>query len=312
MSTYITNNKVVLQADGLGYQAAKYQLTPAPSGTNTMVFAYRAYANNITQSERIQHGFDPTFCFGLSFDGSFPSFNYNANFFGICAPNAFGGQVYGSPITPANQTSLNYANSGMTWNNGDMYTFWQQNSGYNNQDVPVILFKRGDGQYGNYGDDVVFYYGTSASNTSQNWGGTQWTGGPNNYPGASPASLCFPAASAYGTAFTGFFIIQKDATTATNIVYSVGVNMNNVPLNSLATAVIDPLTHYSGTPNTGFNQSVISETTNFRDLSGGMHFPQYVVVKWPSGIPGTQFIIEGFQVLYSSETTPITSIPVLP
>ena len=75
MPAVINQNKIELQPDNLGYQAARVNLPTQPSNADTMVFYYRVYVdgwpNGQYMTENISnYGWNKDFYFGLSFSDS--------------------------------------------------------------------------------------------------------------------------------------------------------------------------------------------------------------------------------------------------
>lgn len=89
MSASITNNQIVLEATGAGFQQGRIPLPIAPEGSDMMAFFFRYHYDTYVADEGpTDYGWDAADCFGLSFDGVVPTEAIKSNFFGWINDNA--------------------------------------------------------------------------------------------------------------------------------------------------------------------------------------------------------------------------------
>ena len=142
MAATITNSKVYLTADGLGWQAVRAPLPAAPVGTTGLLFVYRAYFDSFSggTTDNLTTGWNHTWAFGLTFGSTMPSYNSRANFFGVAnltdtnlnlrqytpTSNYYGtNQPATTYLTQGNQWSRFYPGSTSSFaDNTDTGTYW--------------------------------------------------------------------------------------------------------------------------------------------------------------------------------------------
>lgn len=76
MSAIITDSKLILTAAATGFSTGKYALPVAPTGADTLVLYFRAWAENYADGADgygATPGWDNVDCLGLSFGGAFPT-----------------------------------------------------------------------------------------------------------------------------------------------------------------------------------------------------------------------------------------------
>ena len=83
MSVSLDGQKIIMEANGAGYNQYRFPLPSAPSAADVMVFVFRYFYDEFDDTELGQDaGWDSSDCFGLSFDGVIPDDALQDNFFG--------------------------------------------------------------------------------------------------------------------------------------------------------------------------------------------------------------------------------------
>ena len=82
MSARLNGDQVILEGDGLGWQGARRTLPVPPEDAEGMAFYYRAWWDTISASGSSTPGWNPAWCFGLSFRPDFPDTTDKEYYFG--------------------------------------------------------------------------------------------------------------------------------------------------------------------------------------------------------------------------------------
>ena len=82
MSVSLDGQKIIMEANGAGYNQYRFPLPGAPSAADVMVFVFRYFYDAFAANEDADAGWDGSDCFGLSFDGVIPNDALQDNFFG--------------------------------------------------------------------------------------------------------------------------------------------------------------------------------------------------------------------------------------
>lgn len=93
MSALISDGRLLLSATGTGYATGKRALPAAPAAADTLVFFFRAFAEGFAANESAAYGWDNAGCLGLSFNGTFPTYDASV---ALNAKTGFVGLVHAS------------------------------------------------------------------------------------------------------------------------------------------------------------------------------------------------------------------------
>ena len=240
MSAGITNNQIILEATGVGYQEARVPLPISPPTADMVAFYFRCFYDLYAADEGpTDYGWDAADCFGLSFDGVTPTEANKENFFGWINRN--GSTVFNFEAAWAEFNGENAVNG-----NGDHNVF--------------------DGEGNDLGDPV-------------------------NNPARFSEGMARPANPTVGAKYTGVWLIKKDDSDLTKINISIGANFAS--LANIEDARTDSNTIW-GDLNVPI---VVGDTGNWRD-GGGINFPEWLIIKYTSGVNGRKFILDEYKLEY--------------
>lgn len=262
MPAVISNDRLELRADSLGYQAARVQLPSQPSNADTMVFYYKAWVEGwpvFTTESGTSYSWSPSGFFGLSFSESVSSLP--RGIVGWMNPNS---TVTGYGITRAT------------------YTDWNVPAGLQ---VSLFTFSNA-GTFNN-----SFYYGSSATNATiiSNTAG---------YPFATNAVVGTSAINVV----LGVIKLQKVEANPSNISVSFGINWEGLSQSNYTTALTSTGTKWLINNSSVLERFNFRPNWNNPSLSSTITFPSWVVARWTSGVPGRNLVVDSLRVEYYNGT----------
>jgi len=111
MSAFVSGGQLILEGDGIGWNAGRRSLNAPPAGATGMCFAWRAWFESFTASfqDNSTPGWNHTHALGLKFGSDLLGASSRANFFGQA-----NGAHSALPYAVQNLTNANIFGSGVT------------------------------------------------------------------------------------------------------------------------------------------------------------------------------------------------------
>jgi len=273
----ITGGRLKLTGDGFGYAAAKRQLPTTPVNAKKMQFAVRLFLENAGSSIHRETGqnWENAFCYGLSWDGVFPTFDNVTGYYGARKTDNFFGPVSQAMFhnTPGNFVSDESSLAIATSAGGQDYA-----SVIESTTVP------------DFTQSTTFYTGSDSSSASEfhiESASDEDETTPEAYACFLPANATDGALCAYGWEI---WQNPNDTVQVRTVMSTLGLANDSL---------LDIFTE--GT--LAFDNTYSIDTTEQPHFlnGGGLALPEWVMFRWP--FKGNAFHVEHYTIRYWEYST---------